>query len=275
MGTSSTSLFADDVASDVRDEFTELLVCGASAADATQSLVQSWSIAINDVDDGPTFWLALAATQWKYGCLVQEVQTRAIDVIESGRDLNKWSGAPAIRRSAVLSALKDKLLSPQLPSRRPRRRKIVAVPSIKVPSPDGRGLATAFEITPSSALTTPQMQVWAYTTRPGESDSTLTVLKIEQYKDLGQVIHVRIDGIRMRNPLKGNIVTDIPHLPFRSAAIQRSVTKLLRRSSSVPNFKEGYDTWREAYDAGKAGAFETDVAATLNALLGAAWEEKK
>ncbi|PFH10091.1 hypothetical protein BCF11_2500 [Collimonas sp. PA-H2] len=136
-------------------------------------------------------------------------------------------------------------------------------------------LLTAFSFAFANASNLQEGQVWAYTTRPDESDSTLTVLKIEQYKDLGQVIHVRIDGIRMRNPLKGNIVTDIPHLPFRSAAIQRSVTKLLRRSSSVPNFKEGYDTWREAYDAGKAGAFETDVAATLNAMLGAAWEEKK
>ena len=136
-------------------------------------------------------------------------------------------------------------------------------------------LLTAFSFALANASNLQEGQVWAYTTRPGESDSTLTVLKIEQYKDLGQVIHVRIDGIRMRNLLKGNIVTDIPHLPFRRAAIQRSVTKLLRRSSSVPNFKEGYDTWREAYDAGKAGAFETDVAATLNAMLGAAWEEKK
>lgn len=159
MGTSSTSLFADDVASDVRDAFTELLARGVSANDATQSLVQSWSTAIDDIDDGPTFWLALAATQWKFGCLGQEVQTRAVEVIDSGRDLNKWSGASAIRRGAVLAALKDKLLSPLPPLRRPRRRKIVLVPSIKVPSPDGRGLATAFEITPSSALTTPQMQV--------------------------------------------------------------------------------------------------------------------
>jgi hypothetical protein len=63
MGTSSTSLFADDVASDVRDEFTELLARRISAVDATQSLVQSWSTAIDDIDDGPTFWLALAATQ--------------------------------------------------------------------------------------------------------------------------------------------------------------------------------------------------------------------
>lgn len=124
----------------------------------------------------------------------------------------------------------------------------------------------------ASASNLQEGQVWTYKTRPGENKSTLTVLKIEQYKDLGQVVHVRIDGIRMRNPVKGNIVTDIPHLPFRGAAIERSVKKLLQKSSPVPDFKEGYGIWRQAYDAGRAGAFETDVAATLNAMLGAAWE---
>lgn len=135
-------------------------------------------------------------------------------------------------------------------------------------------LLTVFSLAFANASNLQEGQVWAYTTRAGESNSTLTVLKIERYKDLGQVIHVRIDGIRMRNPLKGNIVTDIPHLPFRSAAIQRSVTKLLRKSSSIPDFKDGYDTWREAYDAGNAGAFDTDVASTLNAMLRGAWEVK-
>jgi len=83
------------------------------------------------------------------------------------------------------------------------------------------------------------------------------------------------DGIRMQNPIKGISVTAIPHLPFRSAALQRSVTRLIHKSSTVPDFKEGYDTWRQAYDAGKAGAFDTDVAATLDSLLGASWELKK
>lgn len=118
-------------------------------------------------------------------------------------------------------------------------------------------------------------QTWAYTTRQGESGSTLTVLKIEQYKDLGQVVHVRIDGIRMRNPVKENTITDIPHLPFHASAIRRSVTKLVRNSAPVPSFKEGYDIWKQAYEAKRAGAFETDVAPTLDALSGASWKAEQ
>lgn len=136
-------------------------------------------------------------------------------------------------------------------------------------------LLAVFSIAFAKAANLQEGQVWAYKTRSSESASTITVLKIEQYKDLGQVIHVRIDGIRMQNPIKGISVTAIPHLPFRRAALQRSVTRLIQKSSTVPDFKEGYDTWRQAYDEGKAGAFDTDVAATLDSLLGASWELKK
>ncbi|GAA0751352.1 hypothetical protein LRH25_14540 [Ideonella azotifigens] len=118
-------------------------------------------------------------------------------------------------------------------------------------------------------------QVWTYKTRAGEASSTLTVLKVEQYNDLGRVVHIRVDGIHMTNPVKGNVVTDIPHLPFKDLALQGSVVKQLRKLSSLPDFQEGYDTWKKAYLAGQAGAFETPVSTTLDAMLGAKWEEKK
>lgn len=118
-------------------------------------------------------------------------------------------------------------------------------------------------------------QVWKYKTRQGEQASTLTILKVESYKDLGRVIHIRVDSIRMINPLKSNVVTDIPHLPFKEDAVKKSVTELVRKSPVIPEFQEGYDTWKSAYLAGKAGAFDTTVSATLTAMLGAQWEVKK
>ena len=126
-----------------------------------------------------------------------------------------------------------------------------------------------------SAADLQEGQVWKYRTRFGEDGSTVTVLKVENYKDLGRVVHLRVDKIQMKNPVKGNMITDIPHLPFKDAAVQNSVTKLVRQSPTVPDFKEGYDIWKAAYLAGKAGAFDTNVRATLDALLGAKWEEKK
>jgi hypothetical protein len=117
-------------------------------------------------------------------------------------------------------------------------------------------------------------QTWLYKTREIEKSSTLTVLKVEQYDDLGEVVHIRIDQIKMANPIKGNEITDIPHLPFKKSALDASVTQL-KGITSVPGFQEGYDTWKAAYDADQAGAFETTVRETLDAMLGAEWIEKE
>jgi hypothetical protein len=35
------------------------------------------------------------------------------------------------------------------------------------------------------------------------------------------------------------------------------------------------DTWRKAYDAGEAGAFDAPVRQTLKATLGGKWKERK
>jgi hypothetical protein len=160
MGTSSTALFSDDVACDIRDEFVELLSSSANSADITQFLMKTRTAEIQDADDGPVFWLALAATQWKYGCLIDDVQARAINIIDSGIELQRWDGRSATRRAAVLLSLKETLLSPQPKPRRPSRRKSIVVPSQKVMAPDGRAQATAYELGRSIHPAAPRMQIY-------------------------------------------------------------------------------------------------------------------
>ncbi|AXI02075.1 hypothetical protein [Aquirhabdus parva] len=127
----------------------------------------------------------------------------------------------------------------------------------------------------SFAVELQEGQVWTYKTRVHEEDSTITILKIENYPDLGKVVHIRVEGIRLKNPLKGNIVTDIPHLPFKYGAIEKSVTELNRKKTKIPDFDEGYRMWKKAYLAGEAGAFESTIDVTLNLLIGGHWEEKE
>ena len=159
MGASSTALFSDDVACDVRDEFVEMYSAGSNATEVTTALIRSWSDSIQDVDDGPIFWLALAATQWKYGCLGEEVRTHAIEIIDDDADLKRWEGSAFARRRAVLLSLREKLLSAQPAARRPPRRKPIVVPAIKVSSPDGRALATAYALGRSPHPDAPRMQI--------------------------------------------------------------------------------------------------------------------
>jgi hypothetical protein len=68
------------------------------------------------------FWLALAATQWKLGRLVDSVRNRAIEMIDSGSDLRRWEDNPPStieQRQKHLAKLRVQLLAPQ-----PKRRKL-------------------------------------------------------------------------------------------------------------------------------------------------------
>jgi hypothetical protein len=147
MGTSGAALFSDDVASDVKREFLDLLRQGLTPEKAVDRLTRDWADAINDADDGPTFWLGLAATQWAYGCLEETVKRRAIQVIDSGQDLARWSGAAMAKRRSVLESLKTQLLSPQPKAKRPRKLKPTEPPpSHEAAAPDGCGKAVAFSL---------------------------------------------------------------------------------------------------------------------------------
>ena len=156
MGTSSTALFGDDVARDVKQDFVDLLRRGLPPDKAVDILKKDWADSIIDTDDGPTFWLALAATEWAYGCLDEEAKQKAIEVIDSGYGLTRWSGAALVRRRSVLAELRAQLLSPQPKSKRPRKLKAVEPPpKHELAAPDGLGKAVAFSM-PGAAF----MQVY-------------------------------------------------------------------------------------------------------------------
>ena len=102
-------------------------------------------------------------------------------------------------------------------------------------------------------------QVWQYRTRDDEPNSRLTVLRVENLPELGTVVHVRIDGVRLRNCAGGPEPDTIQHMPFTKDAFARSVTKLLKDGSKIPTL-DGYDQWRR--DCG--GVYTITVAQAVN-----------
>ena len=48
-------------------------------------------------------------------------------------------------------------------------------------------------------------------------------------------------------------------MPISPDALKESVTELVNQTESLPNFEEGYEIWREAFDSGKAGIFTISV----------------
>ncbi len=103
-------------------------------------------------------------------------------------------------------------------------------------------------------------QIWKYNTRPGEANSTLTILKVERYDNTGIVIHICVNGIKIKNPQRtSGFIDDIGHLPLSKDAVLKSVTTLVSEDNKSPDFREGYNNWKEAFESNKGGVFSIVV----------------
>jgi hypothetical protein len=126
MGAWGTAIFSDDTAADVRDAFTDFVAEGLSPSEATERLLRERAELLADEDDAVAFWLALAATQWKLGRLLDDVRDRAVAIIDDGDDLRRWednSRSEINQRKKHLAKLREKLLSPQ-----PKAKKLKSFP---------------------------------------------------------------------------------------------------------------------------------------------------
>ena len=105
---------------------------------------------------------------------------------------------------------------------------------------------------------------WRYRTRPREEDSLLTVLKVEAHPRLGVIVHVSVDGLRIKNPhAPTGFSRKVGHMPMAEQALEGSVTALVKTEADLPAFAEGYRLWRSGFDEGKAGTFTCSVADAL------------
>lgn len=130
MGAWGTGLFSDDTAAEIRDAYRELIAGGASDADATIQLQARFLTNEPEIRAyvEPIFWLVLARTQWEIGRLDDQTRARAIAVIDSGQDIERWrssgaSSADIRKRAKVLDALRKTLHSPQKPRKELHQRK--------------------------------------------------------------------------------------------------------------------------------------------------------
>lgn len=87
-------------------------------------------------------------------------------------------------------------------------------------------------------------QIWEYETRPTEKDSRVLILKTEESK-FGWIVHVAITNVKINNP-NGKVITHISHIPIREKELLESITGLSGNAESLPDFSEGYKSWKEA-----------------------------
>jgi len=110
-------------------------------------------------------------------------------------------------------------------------------------------------------------QQWSYSARPAEEKSYLIIVKIDNDPKLGRIIHIALRGLKIKNPRSPNgLSEEIGHLPFLEEAIEKSGLKLVKEKVDLPDFEEGYQIWRKAYDAGKAGAYSITIAEAVGVM---------
>jgi hypothetical protein len=103
-------------------------------------------------------------------------------------------------------------------------------------------------------------QCWAYAARTNEKASYLVIRKIETLPKLGDVAHISVYGLRIKNPTSPTGYADqAGHIPISLEALRGSLTAQVKRPIPETNWMEGYSLWREAYEAGKGGVFSKSV----------------
>lgn len=108
MGTFGHKLFEDDFALDVRDTYLDYLFEGMSSDEATAKLESDFAASLQDSDEKPIFWLALAEAQWDKGRLTATAIRNALRILEEPVCPETW-GNLTKKRQAELARLKRKL----------------------------------------------------------------------------------------------------------------------------------------------------------------------
>jgi hypothetical protein len=68
-------------------------------------------------------------------------------------------------------------------------------------------------------------------------------------------VHLGVERIKLTNCHGGASPESVAHMPFAPKALDDSVTKKLASNRPAPNFREGYEEWKEVYPKKKAGIY--------------------
>ena len=134
MGAWGVGIREDDFVCDVEGAFQDFLKDGNTVEQATSHVQQQFGGAIDDADDGPLFWIAVADMQWTYGDIQPAVLSRVAEIVDRDLGMERW-GEPTDKlyqqRKDALNKFLARISVPnEKPSRPPRR--VVRKPKFKV-----------------------------------------------------------------------------------------------------------------------------------------------
>lgn len=110
-------------------------------------------------------------------------------------------------------------------------------------------------------------QRWRYRTRPGETDSTLQIVRIRVLPTGRRIFSIGVDRIRLQNSSDRGFQDCLPHAPVDEPSLRSSVSALVESNLDEPaTFAPAHDLWAEAFDHGQAGVFNIPVADVLQVI---------
>jgi hypothetical protein len=92
MGIFGTKLYSDEFAALVKEEYRKLIGFGIDDLEA-EKLVLAYYNELIETEYESVFWISLAYSEWYIGRLSENIKLKALEVIDSGRDLDKWNYA--------------------------------------------------------------------------------------------------------------------------------------------------------------------------------------
>ncbi len=110
-------------------------------------------------------------------------------------------------------------------------------------------------------------QVWEYKTREGEENSRMTVVALTEHQHFGLIINISLDNLKIRSShSEDGFINGLSHSPCSQESINNSVISLVGKVEQLPDFQEGYDEWKTAFDEGKAGVFGGSIQEIISTL---------
>jgi hypothetical protein len=88
MGAWDIGIFDNDTSADVRAFYEQYL--REDEATATARVLEKFAEDLDEPEVAPDIWFGLAGTQWELGRLDPEVAGRALAIIDSGEDVERW-----------------------------------------------------------------------------------------------------------------------------------------------------------------------------------------
>ena len=108
-------------------------------------------------------------------------------------------------------------------------------------------------------------QLWSYKTRPGDESSLVLINLVESVPKLGTVYHISVLKVHMPSWADNSRPEiDLPHFPVLKETLEKSLIAHVGERAPLDAYRNGYDTWRSAFDATRAGAFTVSVAEVIS-----------